>query len=116
MAARKRNSFRRLCVAQMSFHSEVTLDTPRRRNLRMPRASLICPRLVRPWIFEERSEPFLLGWTGSLSCGLLLRCEVHWEAAALQVVVDWSQVKPELQSPSTTDPAGWPCPNSPHLR
>ena len=40
---RCRNSFRRLCVAHISFHSEVVFSKPRKRNLRMPRASLIWP-------------------------------------------------------------------------
>src|SRR5277367_6198679 len=43
-AVRWQNSFNRLCVAQMSLHSEVTLNRPLKRNLRIPRTSLICPK------------------------------------------------------------------------
>jgi len=37
-------SFNRLCVAQIIFHSACTFSSPRSRNLRNPRASLICPK------------------------------------------------------------------------
>jgi hypothetical protein len=41
---RCRNSFRKLCVAQISFHSAATRLSPRNRNLRILRISLIWPK------------------------------------------------------------------------
>ena len=40
----ERKSFSRLWVAQISCHSACTFPSPRSRNLRNPRASLICPK------------------------------------------------------------------------
>ncbi len=40
----KRKSFSRLCVAQIICHSACTFPSPRSRNLRNPRPSLICPK------------------------------------------------------------------------
>ena len=40
----ERKSFSRLCVAQIICHSACTFPSPRSRNLRNPRASLICPK------------------------------------------------------------------------
>ncbi len=40
----ERKSFSKLWVAQISFHSACTCASPRSRNLRNPRASLICPK------------------------------------------------------------------------
>jgi len=41
----ERKSFSRLCVAQIICHSACTFPSPRSRNLRNPRASLICPKI-----------------------------------------------------------------------
>ena len=98
-AVRWQKSFNRLCVAQISLHSEVTLNRPRKRNSTDGTSFF---DLSENWFdrgFSKSVASFLLGWPGPLSCGLLLGCTVHWEAAALQVVVGWSQVKPRELNP-----------------
>ena len=64
-------------MAQMSFHSDVTFNRPRNRNLRMPRASFDLPEYWFDGGFSEEHSalsPFLAGQE-PFSCGLLPRYE-----------------------------------------
>src|SRR4051812_14919469 len=40
----RRQIFNRLCVRQINCHSAETFSSPRKRNLRIPRADLIIPK------------------------------------------------------------------------